>query len=109
MFEIVFKIWYVFGVVFTDCAYRWSFLDVRDTRHNTGINDDYHDMQMAGIAGFLEGNLTASLIEMHWQNTLTGYCDDKEEYYCNRLNLFIDNNLDYCAKLFLDSDTRKLQ
>ena len=75
--------------------YRWAFLDLQDSR----TDGTFQDVELARTAGYLEGKVTAPLIEMHWRNTFTGYCDDNESF-CTKLRSFLTENDAYCAQKF---------
>ena len=68
---------------------RWSFLTIRDYRGNRNTTDE----ELAYLAGVMEANLTASLMEMHWQNTMGNYCTANPDL-CDKLVQFIlENNV----------------
>ena len=73
--------------------HRWASLDVHDSR----TDHTFHDVDAARMAGYLEGKVTAPLIEMHWKNTFTGYCDDREDF-CTKLRSFLKENDAYRAQ-----------
>ncbi len=81
-------------------------MDIEDTRSNLSAKRTLSDIQLAVVAGFLEGNLTASLIQMHYKNTFAGYCDDQKDF-CSRLGKFIDDNYKFCLHLYEDLKDRK--
>ena len=50
-------------------------------------------IELAYLAGVMEANLTASLMEMHWQNTMGNYCTANPDL-CDKLVQFIlENNV----------------
>jgi len=86
--------------------HSWSFLDIKDTRQNLSDNRLLTDIQLAVVAGTLEGKLTASLIQMHYLNTFAGYCDGQEAY-CDRLTKFVQDNDKFLMQLYQDLHTRE--
>nr|KAG5692485.1 hypothetical protein BaRGS_005031 [Batillaria attramentaria] len=66
----------------------WAFLKVES-------NQSYPDAQQAYAAGLAEGYLTEELINLHWTNTLQGYCPQPYSDFCWRLYFFLDQNLEW--------------
>ncbi|KAK7477434.1 hypothetical protein BaRGS_00031336 [Batillaria attramentaria] len=66
----------------------WAFLKVES-------NQSYPDTQQAYAAGLAEGYLTEELINLHWTNTLQGYCPQPYSDFCWRLYFFLDQNLEW--------------
>ena len=63
------------------------------------------DEELAYMAGLLEGNLTAPLIQMHWNNIMGSYCATPSDY-CTKLENFISNNSDFMAdQIHLSTDS----
>uniref|UniRef100_A0A8C4QZ36 Phospholipase B-like n=1 Tax=Eptatretus burgeri TaxID=7764 RepID=A0A8C4QZ36_EPTBU len=58
-------------------------------------NNSYSDEQQAYSAGFVEGNLTAKSIHLHWLNTMEGYCKipPSSNSSCARVEDFVNKNL----------------
>ena len=56
-----------------------------------------NDSVRAYTAGLAEGFLTSHLIDLHWINTMQGYCDP-DANYCKRLDKFIEDNLHWARK-----------
>ena len=77
---------------------RWSFLEIRDNRPDPGPNVVRpSDEDVAYLAGMLEANLTSSLMEMQWQNTMATYCSDDAQL-CSKIADFILKNSVYMSK-----------
>jgi len=68
----------------------WSFLEIH-TEDGT-----IPDEELAYMAGMLEANLTAPLIQMHWKNIMGSYCTTASDY-CTKLESFISQNSDFVA------------
>ncbi|GBM34367.1 Putative phospholipase B-like 2, partial [Araneus ventricosus] len=68
----------------------WSYLEVKS-------NELYPDPIQAYAAGLIEGHLTADLLKKHWSNVIMDYCVN-EESYCQRLQAFLQENLDFINK-----------
>lgn len=77
---------------------RWSFLEIRDTRD--ALKDvgkkNTSDEEIAYLAGKMEGMLTASLMEMQWENTMKTYCTDNPEL-CDKVTEFLVANRVYVS------------
>ena len=65
---------------------RWSQLEVVGSS-----GGKWSDATLAYAAGAVEGRISSSLIYWHWLNTVSGYCDDVQDY-CNRLRTFLTRN-----------------
>jgi len=66
----------------------WSYLTITDRR------EDGHgvpDVAAAYLAGWVELNLTAALVEMQWKNTMESYCSQKSGV-CKAVDGFLKNN-----------------
>jgi hypothetical protein len=61
------------------------------------VADDIDEIQQAYAAGLVEGHLTKSLIDMHWQNTIGDYCHNQKDF-CQRLMIFLKKNYDWMTK-----------
>lgn len=70
----------------------WSFLEIHDTRGDAGGNTS--DTDIAYLAGMMEVNLTASLMEMQWQNTMADYCTTNPAL-CQKVIKFVFDNSAY--------------
>lgn len=69
----------------------WANLDVTT---NYGKYIRYSDSLQAYAAGFVEGYVTRELMQMHWTNTLAGYCQGpKLTDQCVKLKFFLGENL----------------
>ena len=77
--------------------YRWSFLHIADLR-KTPDNQGVVDEDIALLAGQMEAMLTAPLIRMHWQNTMSDYCASPSDY-CNKLQNFISQSVTWMSTL----------
>ena len=76
---------------FSSCS--WSYLAITDVRKKEdGVSDD----SVAYLAGWVELNLTVSLVEMQWENTMTDYCSQKIDI-CKKIDDFLESN-----KVFTD-------
>ena len=75
--------------------YRWSFLEIRDTRKDVG-KENTSDEEIAYLAGKMEGILTASLMEMQWENTMKTYCTDNSQL-CKKITEFLMENHEYAT------------
>ena len=65
----------------------WAQLEIHT---NKTINDSIQ----AYAAGYLEGKLTSSLINLHWINMASDYCNGSEKY-CQNLKQFLEINLNF--------------
>ena len=65
----------------------WAQLEIHT---NKTINDSIQ----AYAAGYLEGKLTSNLINLHWINMASDYCNGSEEY-CENLKQFLEINLNF--------------
>ncbi|KAF0308876.1 putative phospholipase B-like 2 [Amphibalanus amphitrite] len=65
--------------------FSWDFLEV-------GTNGDYPDNDQAYAAGLVEAYLTKDFIVMHWNNTVSGYCQRLGKEMCDRLTSHVDAN-----------------
>ena len=61
------------------------------------------DKETAHLAGKLEANLTASLMEMQWKNTMGTYCTDDPDL-CEKMIDFVLENSMYIRAEENDSD-----
>ena len=55
------------------------------------------DEDIAYLAGYMEAYLTHSLMDNHWQNTMSNFCtsDPEMEELCRKLIYFIFENIAY--------------
>ncbi|KAM7309986.1 putative secreted protein [Ixodes scapularis] len=65
----------------------WAFLDLQS-------NASYADDVQAYASGAVEAHLTRDLIEKHYNNMYSRYCDGQSEY-CERLSKFLQENIKY--------------
>ncbi|KAG0424385.1 hypothetical protein HPB47_028410, partial [Ixodes persulcatus] len=65
----------------------WAFLDLQS-------NASYADDVQAYASGAVEAYLTRDLIEKHYNNMYSRYCDGQSKY-CERLSKFLQENLKY--------------
>ena len=65
----------------------WAQLEIHT---NKSLNDSIQ----AYASGYLEGKLTADLINLHWINMASDYCNQTEEY-CQNLKQFLESNLQF--------------
>ncbi|XP_043199589.1 putative phospholipase B-like 2 [Amphibalanus amphitrite] len=63
----------------------WDFLEVE-------TNGDYPDNDQAYAAGLVEAYLTKDLVVMHWNNTVSGYCQWQGQEMCDKLNDYVATN-----------------
>jgi len=68
----------------------WAFVDIAS-------NPAHPDKQQAYGAGYLEGYLTSEVLLMHYQNSIVGRCDGKQEL-CDKINNWLDDNLAWVAR-----------
>lgn len=61
-------------------------------------NATFDDELQAYAAGVAEGIATRDLIQKHWQNTVSGYCNGVASY-CERLQAYLEANLKWTLKL----------
>jgi hypothetical protein len=57
-------------------------------------NAEYSDTLQSYYAGFIEGYLTHELISMHWNNKLSKYFDDDDEFRL-KLKNFVETNVSF--------------
>ncbi|XP_046365678.2 putative phospholipase B-like 2 [Haliotis rufescens] len=70
----------------------WGYLEL-STQYE--YDEKYNDSMLAYAAGLVEGYVTRDLINMHWENTMAGYCDEPYSAYCQRLRDFLETNLNW--------------
>ncbi|XP_012944732.1 putative phospholipase B-like 2 [Aplysia californica] len=70
----------------------WAKLDVTTT---SGGKQAYSDSMQAYAAGFVEGHITRPLMEMHWINTVAGFCPEPLSLKCKGLKGFFEKNLEW--------------
>ncbi|GFS56688.1 putative phospholipase B-like 2 [Nephila pilipes] len=68
----------------------WSYLEVKS-------NAIFSDPVQAYAAGLVEGFLTKNLLKKHWNNMGADYCIN-EQKYCQRLQTFLQQNLNFMNK-----------
>lgn len=78
----------------------WSFLEIHDKRmqeKNITSSLNLTDEDIAYLAGYMEAYLTHSLMDNHWQNTMSNFCtsDPEMEELCRKLIYFIFENIAY--------------
>jgi len=62
----------------------WAYLDIE-------ASIEFPNKIQAYAAGYLEGWITHPLLHMHYQNTIIGRCDGKEDL-CERIDKWVTNN-----------------
>ena len=68
--------------------YRWAHLHVES-------NGNFSDELQAYGSGWLEGQATRELINMHWQNTLKNFCSVPLSTFCSKLQDYVKKNTDW--------------
>ena len=63
----------------------FSFLELK-------TQEKFDDVIQAYAAGFVEGIVSKELIDMHWYNVMSDYCQKYNEDYCKKLKKYINDN-----------------
>ena len=72
----------------------WSYLTITDERV---VGHGVPDAAAAYLAGWVELNLTASLVEKQWKNTMGSYCSQKPSV-CKAVDSFLRNNTQFVKR-----------